>query len=417
MSNETYFSSTSSTSNNDQSSPVRQENNNPFSDYSSPDSVVTAPIQSSDTSATLPPSTASTPTNNVPAKKSRHSCGCWAAVILVCLLFLGAIGAFFSLAFSDFAQNNHSVDSTKFAMSYHLLGSTADTEVKSKIVVLPISGVISSMESEGIGDFCTPDALEAALDFIAQDEDVVALVLRVNSPGGGLTASDVMYHHLCKFKKMAKIPVYAFFEDSACSGGYYISMAADKIYACPTTMTGSIGVIMTLPEFSGLMSKVGVKVNAITSRNFEGKDSYKDIGSMFRAMKPQERELLQNMITESWQRFVQVVAEGRQGKLTKAQVERLADGRIFSANQAKKAHLIDEICYADDLYDNLVKEQIKNGRETPRAVILQRDGSFMDKFSLVGLRSWLQPTGAGLDVPQTAGVNRFLLSPVSGQLQ
>ena len=177
----------------------------------------------------------------------------------------------------------------------------------------------------------------------------------VDSPGGGVTASDRMYEELKHFKDEKKIPVVAIFEDVAASGGYYVAMASDHIIAHPTTITGSIGVISEFYDFSQLMGKVGVDVNIIKSLNYEGKESFKDMGTPTRKMKPEERKILQALITEMWERFTSVVAEGRKGKLTLAEVKKLADGRVFSGGTALKAKLVDQVGYTRDAYQEIRK--------------------------------------------------------------
>jgi protease-4 len=131
----------------------------------------------------------------------------------------------------------------------------------------------------------------------------------------------------------------------AASGGYYLASASDEIVAHPTTVTGSIGVISMHVSLSGLLEKIGVKVEALKS------GANKDIGSPFRAMTDDDRKLLQTLVDQFYGRFVEVVAQGRKGKLTEAQVKALADGRVFTAQQALDAKLVDRIGYLNDAID------------------------------------------------------------------
>ena len=135
------------------------------------------------------------------------------------------------------------------------------------------------------------------------DKDVRAVVLRINSPGGGVTATDLMYGEVLRFRAQTGKPVIAAMLDVAASGGYYLACAADTIYAQPTTVTGSIGVIMMAPEFAGTMQKIGVRVNVIKSGEM------KDMGSPFREMNEQDRAVLQGLIDGMYARFLDVVAE------------------------------------------------------------------------------------------------------------
>ncbi len=209
-----------------------------------------------------------------------------------------------------------------------------------KIALIDLDGIIMNRESGGLfseGEHPVSFLVEK-LDKAAKDKSVKAVILRINSPGGSVTASDLMYGELLRFKKEAKgkRPVVAIMTDVAASGAYYVACAADEIVAHPTSITGSIGVIMQTVNFEGTMNKIGVKADAITSGKM------KDAGSPLRAMKPEEREVFQTLINQFYDRFVKVVAAGRPG-LTEARVREIADGRVWSAQQALELHLIDRI--------------------------------------------------------------------------
>ncbi len=169
-----------------------------------------------------------------------------------------------------------------------------------------------------------------------QDPWVKAVVLRVNSPGGTVTASDLMYTELRRFRERSGKPVVACMLDVAASGGYYIACAADRIYAHPTTVTGSIGVIMHLPEFTGTMAKLGVAVNVIKS------GAMKDAGSMFDQLGAEERALFQDMIDQMYERFLAVAGAARQD-IAPERLRELADGRVYLGPAAREAGLVDEI--------------------------------------------------------------------------
>jgi protease-4 len=222
-----------------------------------------------------------------------------------------------------------------------------DKGAKDKIVVLAIEGVILDDKAQGLG---MVGELRQLLRRLRKADDLKAVILEINSPGGGITASDQIYHALVEFRRDKKVPLVSLFDDVAASGGYYVAMASDHIVAHPTTITGSIGVISQFLVWKDLMEKVGIEVEVIKSLNAQGKSSYKDIGSPFRRMTPEERQLLQNLITEMWERFVAVVSEGRKGRLTPEQVRELADGRIFSGAQALRLKLVDEIGYQENAF-------------------------------------------------------------------
>ncbi len=178
------------------------------------------------------------------------------------------------------------------------------------------------------------------LDAAADDPGVKAVVLRINSPGGAVTASDIMYQDVLRFRKETHKPVVACMMDVAASGGYYLAMSADCVYAHPTTVTGSIGVIMSLYNASGLFQMLGVKSNPIKS------GPNKDIGNPAREMTQEEHDILQGMVTSFYDQFVQVVVRGR--GLPEERVRALADGRVYTGMDAKKLGLVDEVGYLED---------------------------------------------------------------------
>ncbi len=216
-----------------------------------------------------------------------------------------------------------------------------------QIMVLDVSGVISIQKISGWfgGESAglvvqVKDRLLAA----AKNKNIKAIILRIDSPGGGVTASDVLYREILDFKKEAKIPVIAVMEDVAASGGLYVAMAADAIYAHPTAITGSIGVITTLPNFEGLSEKVGLEMRVIKS----GKN--KDLGSPWRSLSDEEKQIFQSMIDSMYERFIGVILENRGKKgLTREKLMEFADGRVLQADEAAKLGLIDGTGYMDDV--------------------------------------------------------------------
>jgi len=171
------------------------------------------------------------------------------------------------------------------------------------------------------------------IEQLAETKGVKAIVLDINSPGGSVGAVQEIYTRILRVKKEKKIPFVALFGDVSASGGYYLGAACDKIVAHPGTITGSIGVIFSVSNMEGLFQKVGYKSDPIKS----GK--HKDIGSPSRPMTLEERQILQSLIDDAYGQFVQAVADGR--KMTVEQVKPLADGRIYSGNQAKELGLVD----------------------------------------------------------------------------
>lgn len=166
-----------------------------------------------------------------------------------------------------------------------------------------------------------------------EDRSIKGIVIRVDSPGGAVAPSQEIYEEIKKTVK--EKPVVVSMGAVAASGGYYISAPASKIIANPGTLTGSIGVIMEIPNFKGLMDKIGIKTEVIKS----GK--YKDMASVFRDMDPEQRRILQSVLDEVHEQFINAVAEGR--RLSIEEVRRIADGRIFTGSQAMKLKLVDQL--------------------------------------------------------------------------
>jgi protease-4 len=196
---------------------------------------------------------------------------------------------------------------------------------------------LSSLQSPGVavlvieGEIFDTDWAISSLKRFAEDDKIKALVLRINSPGGAVAPCQELYRALKDFEK----PIAVSMASVAASGGLYLAVAGDHIMANPGTLTGSIGVIMETIEFDQAMDKLGIKAQVIKSGNF------KDIGSPFRSMRPEEEALLQSMVLEIYEQFVADVAAGRP-KLDIQAVRALADGRVFTGQEALKQGLIDE---------------------------------------------------------------------------
>jgi protease IV len=211
-----------------------------------------------------------------------------------------------------------------------------------KIAVIPIEGRIASADSAvpGTQPPVTPEGLADALRQAAVDGSVRAVVLEVNSPGGGVTASDVMHQSILDFKERTGKPVVVSMGDVAASGGYYISTAADWIVANETTLTGSLGVFIPLLNFSEAADKYGVTQEYIKSGKF------KTMGNSWDELTPEEREIFQSIVQDDYEEFVEVIVEGRE--LSEERVREIADGRIYSGQQAKEIGLVDEFGNLDE---------------------------------------------------------------------
>ncbi|MBO1514213.1 signal peptide peptidase SppA [Metabacillus bambusae] len=221
-----------------------------------------------------------------------------------------------------------------------------------KILVLNVNGVIQDTGEDVTSFFSTAgyqhktflDMVEAA----GEDDSVKGVILRVNSPGGGVVESAEIHKKLIELTEESKKPLYVSMGTTAASGGYYISTAADKIFAAPDTLTGSLGVIMQSINYGELAEKYGVKFETIKS------GPYKDIFSPTRDMTEEERKILQSMVDNAYKGFVNVITEGR--PLSEEEVRKVADGRIYDGRQAKENNLIDELGYFDDTIAAMKKD-------------------------------------------------------------
>ncbi|HUE30086.1 MAG TPA: signal peptide peptidase SppA [Verrucomicrobiae bacterium] len=274
---------------------------------------------------------------------------------VIVLLALGLSGCFVSLGNLGLLRGDRPLQET-----------TLEGKGHAKILLLDVSNVITDLPTKHafglLEEESTVERVHAELKKAADDERVKAVVLRVNSPGGGVTASDDVYGEIVRFKKERKVPVVAALGDVAASGGYYVACAADRIVAHPTTTTGSIGVIMTGLNLEGLLAKVGVR-----NQTFKAGE-HKDILSPFRGATPEERRIVQSILDELHARFVSVVREGRP-HLDVSRLAELTDGRIFDARQALEAGLIDQI---GDLHAALDATKAAAGVEEARIVAYRR---------------------------------------------
>lgn len=259
-----------------------------------------------------------------------------------------------------------------------------------RIQVIKLNGMIIDKPEASIfsGKSGSASACIKALRKAVKDDKVKAVLIRMNTPGGTVSTSQEITDGVLAVKAAGK-PVYVSMSDLSASGGYYVASAADKIYALPGTITGSIGVIMNLMNFKALGDKVGIASVVIKSGPF------KDIASPYRAMTDDEKNILQAMIADSYDQFVTAVAKGRRMKVE--DVKRLADGRIYTGRQAKKNGLVDELGGYDVALDALqeacmkkysLKEKLPvddKGDQSIFSTILESAGT-NDTFSLLPRR-------------------------------
>ena len=236
-----------------------------------------------------------------------------------------------------------------------------------KILVVDVNGVISSQGRERIlrSSSSMVERVVSRLKRAEKDPNIKALLLKVDSPGGSVTASDIIYHEISAYKKRTGVKMVVAMMNVAASGGYYISLPADWIVAHPTTITGSVGVIFARPGISGLMEKVGMTMEVSKS----GPD--KDMGSPFKAPTQEEIAIFQSLTDTLAQRFIGLVVEHR--KLNPSTREKIATARVYLAEDAKQLGLVDQIGYLNDAIDKA--KELAGLKPDAKVVVLKHNES------------------------------------------
>src|SRR5690625_987696 len=267
----------------------------------------------------------------------------WLAIVAAVVLLFVSIGFRFTMSVaSGLLQSFADLDEHYFEEKI-----LVDGDLDKRIAVLNLEGVIqdvSTFLSEGYDHQQFLNMIEQA----GEDSTVEAIILKVNSPGGAVGETAQIHRKLVELQEEYDKPIYVSMGATAASGGYYVAAPADKIFAEPSTITGSIGVIMESINYSGLAEKYGVDFNTIKS----GK--HKDIMSPNREMTKEEREILQSMIDEMYDDFVQVIVDGRQ--MDEATVREVGDGRVYTGRQAQAVGLVDEVGTFEDALEAIRKD-------------------------------------------------------------
>lgn len=246
---------------------------------------------------------------------------------------------------------------------------------ESKVLVLEVVGAITAshtkemlMTKEG-----TLERLDGILSMASEDKNIKGVILKIDSPGGSVTASDLLYRRIIEFKTSKKIPVVSCIINVGTSGAYLTALSSEKIVALPTSMIGNIGVLLPSVSYQGLMDMFGVRDQTITSGRF------KDAGSPMRDMTDEDKGIYKAIVDEMFDDFISKVKKNRPG-MTEEDMRIAGDGRIMAANFALKHHLIDEIGY----YENALKSVEKlSGIQNPTVVVYRRIGE-----SEGGFYSW-----------------------------
>jgi protease-4 len=219
---------------------------------------------------------------------------------------------------------------------------TLQGEDKGKVLVIPIRGMISDAPRRRIIS-AMPSMVQEVVSQLRKAEDdpeIKAVLLKIDSPGGSVTASDLLYNEIIAFKQRTQAKVVVAMMGVAASGGYYIALPADFILAHPTTVTGSVGVLFLRPDVTGLMEKIGVDVKVSKT----GKN--KDMGSPFRPATAEEKKMIQNLIDQLGDRFLDRIAQHR--KLDPKKLNEISSARIYLANEALSLGMVDSIGYLNE---------------------------------------------------------------------
>lgn len=214
-----------------------------------------------------------------------------------------------------------------------------------KVLLIPVNGLISDFSHKGLLR-TEPSMIQdvvSQLDMAAEDPKIKAVLFKIDSPGGSVTASDILYHEIQSFRKRSGKPLSVVLMNVAASGGYYTALPADMIMAHPTSITGSVGVIFLRPKVNGLMEKIGVDVITHTS------GAHKDMGSPFREASPEEAQMFEGLAENLGNRFVGLVKKHR--GLSDSALAEVGTARIYLAEQALEIGLVDEIGYLSDAFE------------------------------------------------------------------
>ncbi|GAB6256558.1 signal peptide peptidase SppA [Peribacillus frigoritolerans] len=322
----------------------------------------------------------------------------WAALGIAAVLFFVSIVV--GTATTIFTADTENIIDDLFASESAFYEEVIEGDDFSNVIaVFDVEGTIQDTGEASLLSSATYNhrAFMDKLKMAEENDDIKGIILRVNSPGGGVVESAEIYEKILDIKKVKK-PVYVSMGSMAASGGYYISAPADKIYASPETMTGSLGVIMQGYNYEKLAKKYGVEFQTIKS------GPHKDIMSPTREMTGEEREILQDMIDNSYDQFVKIIADGR--GMSEKEVREIADGRIYDGRQAKENHLIDDFGHLDDV---IAAMKTDIGEKDAQVIRYTDEAGFGSLFSM-GAQKML-----GNDV-ETAVLTKILSSSNSPRL-
>ncbi|MEM6560314.1 MAG: signal peptide peptidase SppA, partial [Planctomycetota bacterium] len=301
------------------------------------------------------------------------------AILTGCATVLFAISLIGNVLFAGFIVLGYFASQSIDPVDLQIIETTVYEGGRSKIAVIPIEGVITGETAADVRAFLNRARDDASID---------AIVLSIDSPGGGVTPSDEIYADVLQYKADTGDYVVAQMNGVAASGGYYVACAADEIIAQRTTLTGSIGVLFQRYDLTGLSDKIGIADGSIVSTGA----TYKTTGDPFTKLSPDERDYLTSVIDDSFATFKSVVTKARQPALTSAgsTIDDVANGKIFSADQAEKLGLIDAQGYRADAY-----AAAEIGAGISNATVIRYDMPISPFEGLLGVEA---PVGVNLDI-------------------
>lgn len=325
----------------------------------------------------------------------------WAALGIAAVLFIGSIviNVLFNIVMKDTPWQEELFAASDQAYTMRVI---EEGQSPNSIVVLEVNGVIQDTGSTT--GFLQPPGYNhqeflRKLEEAGKDNTVKGIIIRVNSPGGGVVESDELHNKIREVQTKYNKLIYVSMGSMAASGGYYISAPADKIFAHPSTMTGSLGVIIQSINYAELADKLGVKWQTIKS------GPHKDIMSPTRELTEEERAIMQSMVDNSYERFVNVIANGR--GISKDRVREIADGRVYDGEQAKQLNLVDKLGNLDDTIVALKKEL---GNKQLKVVKYEKRITF-DSFLNMGMKALFKPN------KDLLGLQKLLSQPQAPQLK
>lgn len=317
------------------------------------------------------------PKSELKTPKKKKGCLWWGMGFILTVAILTCCLFFFILIVALIGSCNQPINTLAQKYGFMEMYDSGNANSKNKIAVISITGIITNADASWGNKLANAQYISAQIKTAAEDDSVKAIILNLNTPGGEVTAADNIYHELMEFKKDTKKPIVASMGSVAASGGVYVAVAADYIIANRLTTTGSIGVIIQSYNYEELFKKIGLKAETYTS------GPMKDLLNGARPRNPEEIEIIQTIVDDVYNDFVEIVALGRP-KLTVEQIKTtpVGDGRILSGKQALEYGLVDSLGYFDDAVKKAIELSALSSDDYQVITYSKRSG-FLDLLTKV----------------------------------